>query len=450
MNSMRQDVEKTLIESQKKPVMTELDEWEIAEFIVTQIRHATWQVPGITSKESSDIEFKNNVYFWSFLINEKFSPSRLRWVKLVDFKIIDWFPRTPGLYHTTTGRISREIAIKYESGFDFYEPAGKSYMVGGGIGTIRFKPTVIEGVESWLCTATSDEYCHTGIPIAIPSELMPKVEQDYTYIIHGQAKFIPNLLEPYFRHWVNIPQMYILVDSIEKSRCDWRRVYITPMVFFTGGTHRKEDVNGGNVTYITCDPQHIDYAAKWLIQYAESYEGEIVTNFDQQRPTFQNAPFSLQNILEGSIKESELQKFHIEKAEFICSTVNEIHAQAVKMTNKIKIGDNATIHGDVVAATSIRNSFNKVEAADVPDDLKELLKNLSLAVEKMSASLSRDSAQKVAQDLNTLVSEITSQSPRQEWWQLSIEGLKKAAKDVGEIGKPVLELAAAITALLVV
>lgn len=116
--------------------------------------------------------------------------------------------------------------------------------------------------------------------------------------------------------------------------------------------------------------------------------------------------------------------------------------------SEVKIGDHNTIHGNVVATQKIEHSFNKVEAADIPDEIKASLKQLAEAVNKMSGSLPKEVAEQVARDYETLVSEATSKTPRKAWWQLSVEGLKKAAENVGAIGKPVIELAGKIASLL--
>lgn len=63
-------------------------------------------------------------------------------------------------------------------------------------------------------------------------------------------------------------------------------------------------------------------------------------------------------------------------------------------------------------------------------------------------SQAKEGAEQVARDLETLTAEATSKEPRRKWWELSIEGLKDAAKNIGEIGKPVLELATRIVAIL--
>jgi len=115
---------------------------------------------------------------------------------------------------------------------------------------------------------------------------------------------------------------------------------------------------------------------------------------------------------------------------------------------EVSIGDGAVIHGNFVVANSIKDSFNAIDSADLPQGLKKSLKELSIAVGKMSEKLNKDDAEKAAQDLQTLVSEATSKKPRRKWWELSIEGLKEAAKNIGDVGKPVIELTAQVAVLL--
>jgi hypothetical protein len=115
---------------------------------------------------------------------------------------------------------------------------------------------------------------------------------------------------------------------------------------------------------------------------------------------------------------------------------------------EVKLGDGTVITGDFVVANSITESFNRVESAEAPNELKELLKRLVSETGKMSSHLPKETAQQVAQDLSTLTSEAVNKNPRRRWWELSIEGLTQAAKDIGEIGKPVLEILALIVPLL--
>jgi hypothetical protein len=66
----------------------------------------------------------------------------------------------------------------------------------------------------------------------------------------------------------------------------------------------------------------------------------------------------------------------------------------------------------------------------------------------MAAEMSDEAAKQVARDLETFTAEVTSESPRKQWYEFSIDSLKKAAQDVGEIGLPVLELATAVLTIL--
>jgi hypothetical protein len=110
--------------------------------------------------------------------------------------------------------------------------------------------------------------------------------------------------------------------------------------------------------------------------------------------------------------------------------------------------EGTTIQGGFNVLSSIQDSYNKVNSANTPDDLKTLLKQLAKEVAAISEHLSVEKAEQVARDLENLTAEATSENPRKEWWQLSVEGLKQAAKDVGEIGEPVLKLATTIVTML--
>lgn len=449
-----------------KPAIAGLDEERVVQFLLEHLRNANLKRRGSTQTNALDFHVTSNEGFWEKLLYER--NMTLRWVELSRFQIVDWFPRTPGLYHTHNAKYARREAEHYvreEDGIRFYDPRGKFHMMQGGTGSVRFKPILIEREEYWLCTATSDGYAHSGVPIAIPNDLIQKVDfSDYRYWfkIVGQVKFLPEFLEEHFYHMSRVPQVYILVDNLdtlikEKSAS---AVKITPMVFFTGEIRipkrePRESWRGeerGRVTYVTCRADslgELDRAANWLNWYTRRFHGEIITNFDEQRPIFQDAPFSLQNVMSGRLDKYRMLDFHIMNAEIVCDNIQRIHSEATTMTQiDVKLGNGVTIHGDFVVANSIKDSFNKVSSSSAPDELKDSLKKLATAVGKMTEQLPKETAQQVARDLDTLVAEATSPAPRKEWWQLSIEGLKKAAQDIGEIGKPVLELAGLLVPLL--
>lgn len=447
-------------QNQSKPFVAGLGRQYTQGFLSDHLRNANLQQQGSVNTEAKDLRFNANEQFWHDVLRSRYGGRNslgLRWVELSGFQVVDWFPRTPGLYHTPNADRARHEAERYvseQNGILFYEPRGKTHMMDGGIGSVRFKPISIKDSDYWMCTATSDNYCHSGIPIAIPNKLMEKVDFQRLYKITGQVRFLPEFLEHYLYHMSGIPQIYVEVDNIMELGNEKKpSISITPMVFFSAGREMGLDIKE-NVTYVTCkadSTNELNRAVEWLEWYANRYDGEIITNFDQQEPTFANAPFSLQNVMGGKLSVYALERYHIENANIVCEKIESLHAETVNMTKiDVTLGDGTTIHGDFVVANSIKDSFNKVEKADVPNELKSLLKDLAKSIATMSERLPKETAGQVARDLETLTAEATSKTPRKQWWELSVEGLTKVAKDIGEIGKPVLELAAKIVAILTV
>lgn len=134
--------------------------------------------------------------------------------------------------------------------------------------------------------------------------------------------------------------------------------------------------------------------------------------------------------------------------------IENIQGDKIMSQNKgdkfeVRIGDNANISGNLVVAKSISNSFNKVESSDLTHELKELLKELSVEVGKITEHLSKDEAENIADDLETLIDKTTCEKPKQKWWSVSIEGLTKAAENLGKVGTPVLELIGKVVPLLI-
>jgi len=112
----------------------------------------------------------------------------------------------------------------------------------------------------------------------------------------------------------------------------------------------------------------------------------------------------------------------------------------------------STIHGPV--AKTIQDSFNTVSAASAGQEVKTILGELHKAVltmleeAKSKGQLTDEEQAAVARDLESFSNEAVADSPRRKWYQFSAESLKKAAKTLGEIGKPVLELTASVLSLL--
>jgi internalin A len=109
---------------------------------------------------------------------------------------------------------------------------------------------------------------------------------------------------------------------------------------------------------------------------------------------------------------------------------------------------NSTIHGSVVTTKNITDSFNAIEKSDVEDDLKKQLILLTEAVEMMIKELPREEAEDVAEDMKVLAEQATKEKPNPKWYNVSIDGLIKAAENLGKVGEPVIELSRKVLSLL--
>jgi hypothetical protein len=131
-----------------------------------------------------------------------------------------------------------------------------------------------------------------------------------------------------------------------------------------------------------------------------------------------------------------------------------VHAERIaQMTYQekvIKIGNNNTISAPVVIADSIQNSFNVLK--DVPSDdvrslLEELLTSVTELSKKVPAEKSAD-AESMARDVETLVKEASSSKPRRQWYEVSLDGLKQAAINIGDLADPIMGIVSKLFPLL--
>jgi hypothetical protein len=112
-----------------------------------------------------------------------------------------------------------------------------------------------------------------------------------------------------------------------------------------------------------------------------------------------------------------------------------------------------TIYGDVVnsnvvAAVTIKDSFNSLDKSAVEEELKSALTDLHKATAELTTRLPNDEAERAARDLAELTEEATSKSPRRAFWERAAEGLLSAAEKVAKAGIPIIELVTKITAML--
>lgn len=113
------------------------------------------------------------------------------------------------------------------------------------------------------------------------------------------------------------------------------------------------------------------------------------------------------------------------------------------------------IHGNVEGGNIVIGKDNRIQqriehSFNTPSnpELAPLLAQLTAAVEAMLQHLPEEQAAEAREDLARLQEELQKPEPRRKWYSVSIEGLIKAAENLGKVGVPVIELAGKILKLL--
>jgi hypothetical protein len=183
--------------------------------------------------------FGNERDFWGR------SPSlSLASVSLENFRLSDWFPRTPGVYWSDHGRRVRDEVDSYRTQSDpdlglIFNPRSKMALIEqGGIGTIRLRHRAIDGEDCWFATAVRGRECSGGIPLAIPHAFIreAKVSWGDTVRLRGTVRALEDAgLDDTAAYVHHAAPIIIFVEEIEGLARKGRNsepIVITPVVLF--------------------------------------------------------------------------------------------------------------------------------------------------------------------------------------------------------------------------
>jgi hypothetical protein len=476
-----------------------------ADFFLDQLRPVGLLQNPMQATRASAWSFSSNEDFWRAVVGEQVRARRV--VSLSGFYLSEWFPRSPGLFHTSAGTHNREAALRKhiiepyaeelawidhadlpqferevygEEGtlkyMRIFDPYGKDLMLQGGVGCIRLRRHNIAGQPVWLMSASSTLTAHEGVPLAIPNDryedVIHSLARDgvvYCDSITGTLRYVPDFLGDLYRSR-DVPPLYLEVEHIRSGRRPDNDVLSHAMVSVAVTFESRSEQLGrpGMVwaTYVTFFPGvegSLQRRRDWLrdIYVGERYQGRVISDFDEQVRRFEDAPFELFKVFDGTLDANEIarpvrENFTLKQAFSRFSSLH-IHGDVVlggkSMGESTIINiEHSTIHGPV--AKTIQDSFNTVSAAPADQDMKTVLGELHKAVltmledAKSKGQLTDEEEAAVARDLESFSNEAVATNPRRKWYQFSAESLKNAAKTLGEIGMPVLELTARVLALL--
>lgn len=440
-------------DAEDQPRVLESLEWgDVAGEIEGALTAANLVLPPVPVEAPSDKQFESNESFWRAIFNQQIRSDTT--VTLQDFFLFEWFPRSPGLFHTERARHCRELAQDHlfplndmerriYEGTDpvdpvVYDLSGKWNMLQGGIGCIRLKPKPTEAGLLWFMSASSTPSAHEGVPVAIN-------ESDYNQYIEyinehgilpctlaGKLKFLPEPLLSLYQDYTSVPHLYLSIEKISPSRIPLQLQGHGPIVSvavtFLADIHYYpgypeewwhpdgRDFGAAYISFAAGATGSLARRLPWLDYYVSTlHQGTIVTDFDEHMTRFRGAVFSLDKVCNGRLDRSEIvnitNHIHIGNADVLIANQHKLSAQINANTvkaRKVKImGD---VFKNIGAGATIINRSSLVNAMNVAKDTVD--PSVSEALRQLAEFIEQSENQEAAENFNAFTEELQQPSPR--------------------------------------
>jgi hypothetical protein len=264
--------------------------------------------------------------------------------------VFEWFPRAPGVFHTPSALEARRNAMffrveidgaSYHPGIDdaatnvngalalarsaaepdpcfVFDPYGKQSMLDGGVGCVRLGPIELPGEDvHWFLSASTTPIAHEGFPLRVDNASLLALRETLSdqgatrCNVAGVLKKLPNLMAEAFGGHEGVPALYLDVDSVEPLPIDTPpAAEVSVAVSFLGTFRGQRDVYASYVTFRPGRGGTFESAVRWLEDtYVKgTYEGEILTDFDQESTHFPSARMRLHDLMRGRVDSDELRE----------------------------------------------------------------------------------------------------------------------------------------------
>jgi len=354
----------------------------------------------VTSSNKNDIVIRNNEDFWEQALALKIYAGQI--IKLKDFKILEWIPSSPGLFHTHFATMERDRAIRRHFENEKRQgikqnigrlielrPGDKRSMIKGGFGSLRIGPKTINYNLKYLMCASSNGISHEGIVTIMGLELYNKVIAEIkenktpTVNLVGRVMLLPKELSLInFEYNREVPKFYLEVEELEliKNEKPNQSVVSVAVTYAKEEDLKKSDA----FSYSFCQfsPTHtennISGITDWLKSYAIKYSGTdsplIIGDFDEYYNHFEKVEFPIRDIANGKISVENLHKFQ----KLFDFKINETTMGDKNIFNNSQIGAVGS------NAKSTKNKFQQNNYS-LPDDLNFEL--LSKELKKLKKNL---------------------------------------------------------------
>lgn len=126
---------------------------------------------------------------------------------------------------------------------------------------------------------------------------------------------------------------------------------------------------------------------------------------------------------------------------------NQPQASIDMSTQNVNISG-STIHGSVLTAEKIENCLNTMQTSQADNEIKQLLTELLKHIAELNSKVPAEAIKPIIRNTEDLVREVDSDEPRKDNSLLSLNGIKDAAIKLGDIAKPIIEIAEKISPFL--
>lgn len=382
---------------------------QLKHIMLPQTLPRSWYMRTEPSADAPDRIYEKSDAFWADIYNESLRTGKN--VKLDGFRIFEWVPRNPGLYFHQDAERKRQAA-QYnlmdirEADFDayaqnadapadhaeifrqmtksdepgrklIYTPQGKAFMLEGGIGCIRLKPVEFkQGGTYWWMGATSTLAPDEGIPVALPEHLYRQmideiVERGYaTADVIASIEFVPEEYCDLFGKYHGIPRLYLKVQEVQRSAYEGGYGLVSVAASFVSDFEGDPRIYA---TYVTFEPSTKGArrsAAAWLDEeYVKGlHKGHILTDFDQQAPSFGDTLFGLDDILASPDLADQIYKLREHYGRFDWSMLDEMSFSFVRNEADVMVKIKNTGNMSGVAVATGENARVDVSQGDVAQE----------------------------------------------------------------------------------
>ena len=331
-----------------------------------------------------DRRFVTNNELWEAILFERVrAPMH---VVLDSFFLFEWMPRSPGLFHTPEAvRARREAAnhvMHVDAGMVVYSPRGKQSMLDGGLGCLRLKPIN----DLWFLGASSTGTAHEGVPIAMEQELYKSCIDEITERgalvrdVHAALTFIPDELEELYADYREVPKVYLRVTKLRKPTHPQSRrgagLTVSVAASFEGIWEQRPGIYATYANFDPGTPASFRDTVEWLEQdYVQRlHHGRILTDFDQQRSHFANAPFSLAKVMTGTLQFAEIKDAltRIGISDTARAIIDQQGRLAIYMTNFTNFGNVQGTFGQNFGTVNVNQPLSTTDGSALAAELRRI------------------------------------------------------------------------------